>query len=214
MKIFKISKVHGEEAQGVVEFALISMIMLFFFLGTVDLGRFFYYGTAVRNAARVGAEVASNASCPNVFLCGRLDPTLINDYVMQATVCEPNGAQRVVLQPTLNCSTCIDSECTGATSPCSSTACTPCDKDVCIERFNQCASTPCDPCASSLQGAPYATSTNGQCVRVIVGYNFKPISPLIGKFFGSKQCWTAATGARVDDSTTHTICATATGKVY
>src|SRR5450759_1882189 len=180
----RLGRVHRDEgAQGLVEFALVAIVLLMLFLGTVDYGRFLYYGTAVRNAARIGAEVASNASCPSSGLCGHLDSSVINDYVMQATVCEP---QTVSLSPSLPCTTCIDTPCAGTTTPCSSTPCVPCNADVCIVRFNKCTGACTDPCDSSLKGAAFGTSVNGQCVKVIVGYNFVPISPMMKLFFPSR----------------------------
>jgi Flp pilus assembly protein TadG len=39
----KLSRMHREErAQGVIEFAVIAMILMFTFLGTVDFARFMY----------------------------------------------------------------------------------------------------------------------------------------------------------------------------
>jgi hypothetical protein len=201
----KISHFHRHEnAQGLVEFALISTVLVLFFLGTVDFGRFFYYSNAIRSAARVGAEVATTG-CANHTLCGRLDPPSINDYVMQATECEATGSLRVQLQPQISCTTCIDTPCVTGVTPCTATPCTPCASDICIQRFAVVSSG--DPCS----GSPLTPSTTGptrdQCVKVIAGYNFAPIAPLLSKYFTRISCWTG-------DTTPHTLCASAAGKVF
>lgn len=53
----------GEAGQSLVEFALALPLLLVMLLGLADLGRAFYYTSAIANAARAGAAyAASNAS--------------------------------------------------------------------------------------------------------------------------------------------------------
>src|SRR5579872_3563110 len=79
---------HGEEAQALIEFAFFAVILLYFFLGTVDFGRFLYYDNAIRSAARVGAEVASN-HCPYAkSSCGNSGTVVGDNYVIWSTYCE------------------------------------------------------------------------------------------------------------------------------
>jgi hypothetical protein len=176
--------------------------MLLLFLGTIDFGRFLYYQTALNSAARVGAEAAGN-ECGNRFLCARFNAGTINDQIMQSTECEAiNDAGLSSLQPSLSCTAGISTD--TLTDPCSST-CTPCAKDICIIRHTTCSTSGCDPCATS--AGSVSTVTSGQCVQIIIGYNFTPIAPFVRQFFPTKQCWSG-------DTTTHTLCASFYGKVY
>lgn len=187
-----------ERAQGITEFAIVSMALMFFFLGTVDFARFMYYDTAIRNAARTGAETASNyCYIPG---CGLQSSPTSDDVVMQSTYCEATGAQAVggsslvSLQPQINCTPCTTSTC----DPCSSTspylgACTTCRTDICVSR--------------SPSGSPAA----GQTVTVYVGYNFRPISFLMAPFFNTVSCWKNTVSGSTES--THTLCAQAVGRV-
>src|SRR5947209_6231190 len=92
-----LSRFHrGERAQGVVEFAAIATIMMMVFLGTVDLARFMYYGTAIRNAASTAAQVETTG-CVNGQVCGNLYVKTTDDFAVQAAVCE--GRPYVTLSP-------------------------------------------------------------------------------------------------------------------
>lgn len=179
-----------ERAQGVVEFAVVITMLMFFFMGTIDFSRFMYYRTAIANAARVGAEVGGNYC--NISTCGVQPSPTSDDVIMQATYCEATqntlatGVAAIKLAPTVSCTPCTTVTC----DPCSSSACTACAKDICI-----------DPLA--------ATRTKGTYFTVYVGYNFQPISPLISTFFPSQRCW-ASVGSTEN---THTLCATAVGHV-
>jgi Flp pilus assembly protein TadG len=184
------SALQEERAQGVVEFAIVITILLFFFLGTIDFSRFIYYDTAIRNAARVGAEVAGNYC--NVPSCGTQTGPTSDNIVMQATYCEATqntlagGLAAVKLQPTVSCTACTTSTC----NPCSSTACTPCTKDICIN--------PTD-----------ATRVASNNVTIYVGYYFQPISFFAIPLFSTKTCF--PTGAASEN--THNLCARAVGRV-
>jgi hypothetical protein len=61
--------------QSIVELALLLPVLLMLVLGAVDLGRAFYYASAVANACRVGAQYA-------------LDPAIPQAYIKQAIVDE------------------------------------------------------------------------------------------------------------------------------
>lgn len=215
------SKIHGEEAQGLIEFALIAGILMLLFLGTIDYGRFMYYDTSIRNAARIGAELADGTCEPGD--CGRLNMTTVNGFIFQGTICEPQPY--VSLQPNPGgtfCTNCVTTSCVLGTNPCVSGGTNICDssgnyctKDVCVIRTNPTLN-------------PASTPKEGQTVTVVVGYRFVPIAPLVQSFFNKQKCYTttsdtsagnAVVGAAVVDtqystSTPHTLCAAASGRVY
>ncbi len=192
----KLGKVHDEQAQGVIEFALIATVLMFLFLGTVDYARFLYYAAALRNSARVGAEVASN-HCPSAALCSGSSATG-TDYVMWSAYCE--GQNQISLQPTY-----------GSCSAGSSSTWDPgggssnCAQDICVLwRTGGASSTTPGP--------------EGSQVSVYVGYNFRPISFLMNPFFSTRSCYPDAvvdSGATASDaaSNKHTLCSRTVGKV-
>ncbi|MGH2471847.1 MAG: TadE/TadG family type IV pilus assembly protein [Candidatus Limnocylindria bacterium] len=57
-----IGWVRDDRGQSLVEFALALPVLLLLLLGLADLGRAFYYTSAIANAARVGAEYAARAT--------------------------------------------------------------------------------------------------------------------------------------------------------
>lgn len=182
-----------ERAQGVIEFAIVVTMLLLFFMGTIDFSRFMYYDTAIRNAARVGAEVGGNYC--NISACGVQTAPTTDDQIMQATYCAgtqntlASGLAAIQLQPTVSCTACISGTSTTC-DPCSGSTCSNCTKDICI-----------DPSGAS--------RTKGSDFTVYVGYNFQPISPLMSNFFPSQQCWASVNSTE----NTHTLCATAVGHV-
>jgi Flp pilus assembly protein TadG len=183
------ARLKEERAQGVVEFAIVITMLLFFFLGTIDFSRFMYYDTAIRNAARVGAEVAGNYC--NMPDCGIQSSPTSDNVVMQAAYCEAtqnqlaSGLAQIKLQPTVSCTPCTTVTC----NPCASSACATCTKDICID--------------------PSGTRTQGSAVSVYVGYNFQPVSFYMRPFFHTRTCFPAGEPSE----NTHTICASATGRV-
>jgi Flp pilus assembly protein TadG len=187
-----MSRIHDENAQGVIEFALIVSVMLLLFLGTVDFGRFLYYDNVINSAARVGTEVAID-QCWSPAICQSTKGLIAtDDVVTQATVCEASAF--LALQPSVSsCDPCelnSDSLCLAATSPCQA-ACLAqlCQKDVCI--------------------SPLGTRTDQTNVTVTVGYKFRPISFLMNQFFSTHACYIGDPA-----SNDHTICASSQGRVY
>jgi Flp pilus assembly protein TadG len=189
----KRSIVQDERAQGVVEFALIVSVLMLLFVGTVDYARFLYYNTAVTNAARVGAELASN-HCVNETICA--DPNTASttvtadNYVLWASYCE--ASPYVALTPSF--SSCDNSGKLASWSP-AATSGTNCGNDICVSP---------------------STRSQGTKVSVTVGYKFHAIAFLLDWVFTEHQCWTAAGGGASDDNVAqnhHTLCATSTGKV-
>lgn len=165
------------------------------FLGTVDYARFLYYDTAVRNAARVGAELAGN-HCVNATICA--DPNTAsttptaNNYVLWAAYCE--AAPYVSLQPTFTTAGCDNNGNSAAWSPTADSG-SNCDNDICVFPGNRSAGTQ---------------------VTVSVGYKFHPIAFLLDWVFTEQQCWTTGGGAPEDDSIArshHTLCASSVGRV-
>ena len=185
----QLTRFHRSEgAQGLIEFALISPLLLLLFLGVVDFSRFMYYDNAIRSAARTGAEVASN-HCFYPYNCAESSAAATDDYVMQAVACEARPYVYLNPQPS-TCSPCLSNSCT---SPYASDPCSPsCSQDVYID--------PAYAPGSSV------TDASGADVTVSVGYDFRPITPIIGKFFSTQSCYPGDTG-------THTLCATFVGRV-
>lgn len=185
------TSVRGEEAQAIVEFGIVITFLLLLFLGTIDFSRFIYYDSAIRSAARVGAEVAGNYC--NMPGCGNQSSPTSDNLVMQATYCEAtqntlmSGLAAVSLSPSTSCTPCTTSTCNPC--PTAASSCPPCVKDICI--------------------SPSGTRTSGSDVTVYVGYNFTPVSPYLSSFFPAQSCYTG-------DSTStnhHTLCASMVGRV-
>lgn len=219
--------IRGEEAQGLVEFAIMAMVLIFFFLGTVDFARFIYYSNALSSAARVGAEVASNHCAYSDYSCGTTNNgTYVTDnFVMWATYCEAqstvnlNLGQYSVGAP--NTSPVSTSAYTTTTSSDGKTTYQPCQPNPSSTTWtpacNTSAGATCTPCTNDICVAP-TTRSSSSSVSVSVGYDFQPITPLMSQFFTTRQCWTTSdspTPSQSDStSNKHTLCARAVGKVY
>jgi Flp pilus assembly protein TadG len=54
----------GERSQALIEFALVSPVLLMLLFGIVDIGRAVFYYNTVNHAAREGARIAVRASSP------------------------------------------------------------------------------------------------------------------------------------------------------
>lgn len=208
----------GERGQGVIEFALILSILMLLFLGTVDFARVMYYDLALGSAARVGAETAINHCVAPGQTCGYTSG-VSDAFVMQATECESAGS--VKLLPALdNATTPASYPCTPCpTGPCNTTlpvstcdsTCVAhdCTNDVCIQT---CTDGTCSDLSSG------STLSSGTLVKVTVGYDFTPISPILTgmanlpfvgpavNLFKPTQCWPG-------DTAKHTLCASSTGRV-
>lgn len=183
----RLVRANDEQAQGVIEFALIISVLLFLFLGTVDFGRFLYYDDAIRSAARTGGEVAIN-HCPFRAQCGLFTNVMSQDYVLQATSCEDSPYVKLYPQPS-TCQPCSQTDYTSCSSPCTGTCLSNiCQQDVCISY------------------SPSATT--GSDVTVTVGYAFQPLTFALAPFFNTQACYTG-------DATTnkHTLCAQSSGRI-
>ncbi|MGH2449609.1 MAG: TadE/TadG family type IV pilus assembly protein [Chloroflexota bacterium] len=182
-----------QSGQAVVEFAILVTVLLLIFLGTVDFARILSYQSAISSAARVGAEMASN-HCEAAANCSISGAPATYDFVLQATVCEsPN----VPLQPAVSCSQVS----TPSGSPCAGSCPPPCSQDVCITPAYQPGST--------------TTLASPQQITVSVGYDFRPISPMMNAFVQSDLNPAWKNGCFPGDPPhTHTICATVTGRAF
>jgi len=91
----------GQAGQSLVEVALALPVLLLVLLGLADLGRAFYYTTAVASAARQGAAYAATIASP--------DPTTLKQKACAATGFDPSG----------NCGSALTASttCDGATPP-------------------------------------------------------------------------------------------------
>jgi Flp pilus assembly protein TadG len=173
-----------EQAQGLVEFALVISVLFFVFLGTVDFARFLYYQTAIQSAARVGAEAATN-HCPFASsTCAATETATSDSLVLWSVYCEANP--NPALTPAY--SSCSAGTASSWTPTCSGT-CTNCASDVCVSP---------------------STRSGGTEVTVTVGYNFTPLTLLISPFFPTKSCYSGDSTS----TNHHTICAQSVGRVY
>jgi Flp pilus assembly protein TadG len=174
----------SEDAQGVIEFALILTALMLLFLGTVDFSRFLYYDTAISNATRIGAEAASN-HCYVHAICGNTGSVTTDNDIMWATFCEAKPYDQ--LSPTFSS----------------------CDQNA--ANFDTCTSAGVNGCASCLHDICVlpsdATRQSGDTVTVSVGYKFNPISFAMKAFFGTKTCWS---GDSLDNG--HTLCVSSVGR--
>src|SRR5579864_6693036 len=71
----------GQSSQALIEFALVSPVLLLLLFGIIDIGRAIFYYDTIGHAAREGARVAVRASSPL--------PT--NADVLAAVVTQMNG---------------------------------------------------------------------------------------------------------------------------
>jgi len=187
--------VQDENAQGLIEFALILTILMILFLGAVDYSRFLYYDQALQSAARVGAETASN-HCPYASSsCGQTLVATSDTYVMWSTYCE--AAPYIKATPSYT--SCVAGSYSSWTPTCAHLPCTNCLNDICVS----------PPCLNDICVSP-SDRASGKQVTVAMGWSFKPISFYMSQFFSDTSCFTG-------DVTTvnhHTICASAVGKVF
>jgi hypothetical protein len=105
-----MSSLGEERAQGVIEFAILAMILMLLFLGTVDFSRFMYFNNAIQNAANAGAQVETTG-CVNGQVCGNLYVATQDNFARQATVCEGRPTVNLLPYPTASgwdfCRACI-----------------------------------------------------------------------------------------------------------
>src|SRR5438045_9386601 len=52
---------HARRGQSVAEMALVTPLLLLMLLGTIEIGRFAYYGIEVSNAARAGVQFGAQS---------------------------------------------------------------------------------------------------------------------------------------------------------
>jgi len=57
-----MSKIREQRSQALIEFALVSPVLLLLLFGTIDIGRAIFYYDTLNHAAREGARVAARAS--------------------------------------------------------------------------------------------------------------------------------------------------------
>lgn len=207
---------HGEEAQAVLELLIVVPVLLYCFLGVIDLSRFLYYAGALQSAARVGAESASN-HCPYAgAACGESGTAVGDTFVIWATYCEAatavnlNLGQYPIGQPNTTPS---------ANQAYRSTTISPCTADDTSKNWTPSCNngSSCANCMTDICVAPSARSSSTE-LTVSVGYDFRPITPLMDRFFSNQQCWLATDtpAPTVSDpaSNAHTLCARAAGGVY
>ena len=195
----------NENAQSVIEFALMSMILLLILAGVVDFSRFMYYQTAVDNATRDGLVLVMEP-CPDRDVCTHYKATS-DDFALQAARC--SGQPYLNLQPVVSCTQCITSTCTTG-SPCTDTSagtgCLATHPDVCVQRGATVTAAHASSC-SSLYPSTITSASIGQAVVVNIGYDFEPVTPLLKPFFPQKTCFPS-------DTTVHTLCGTLAGRVF
>jgi hypothetical protein len=198
-----------ERAQGVIEFAILAMILLFLFLGTIDFARFMYYSSALNNAASAGAQVETSGGALNRSLAGILYSPTTDSFAVQAAVCEGRPYVALTPYPTHSgwdfCTACLN----GVTSNCNNDD--PCEATSNVNGCSaECGASDVCICRPSGTCPASGTPSSGDQVVVSVGYKFVPISPLMQQFFPAQSCWSG-------DSTSsngHTLCAKAVGKIF
>lgn len=84
-----------DTGQSLVEIALALPVLLLVLLGLADLGRAFYYTTAVASAARQGAAYVAATSSPN--------PSALAQKACAATGIDPSGNCGAALTATTPC---------------------------------------------------------------------------------------------------------------
>jgi Flp pilus assembly protein TadG len=82
----------GDGGQSLVEIALALPLLLLILVGLADLGRAFYYTTAVASAARQGASYVASTASP--------DPSTLTTKACRATGFDPAGNCGAALQAT------------------------------------------------------------------------------------------------------------------
>jgi len=188
----KWSRANDEEAQSMIELAVLMGFLLLVFLGTVDVSRFMYYDNAIRNAARVGAETAME-HCTSRNNCDVSTTPITPDVVLQSAACESYPYIKLTyVEKTSACNT----------SPCPASSYTGCcSQDLCISYPKR-------------SGTPASQDP----VYVDVGYNFQLVTPFIEKFFQTtglfqpQSCFSATPNAGNFEAI-HTLCARAIGRV-
>lgn len=207
MRVRPPRRLGDESAQGVIEFALIATILMLLFLGTVDYGRFLYYESLVKSSARVGDEAAINhCARAGTGLCGEGAPPATDDEILHAATCEVRSDVQLYPSPTGSspCAPCAPGACTFTTTQ--SNACQGTSQTTAAASASQCCEE--DICIAP---GPVSNRVSGTQTTVYVGYNFRPISFLMSPFFNTAHCFPS--GERTHEST-HTICASFTGRVY
>jgi hypothetical protein len=188
-----LTSVIDQRGQALIEFAIVSSVLLLVILGLADFSRLMYYQSAMNSAARVGAEMASN-HCQDAVYCSISGAPTTYDFVMQATECE---ALNVPIQPALSCTPVA----TVGGSPCTGTCPASCGQDICISPAYQ-------PASSQILTTPVD-------VTVSIGYHFSPISPLMKMFLETDANSAWKNGCFVGDPPhTHTLCAQSIGRAF
>jgi Flp pilus assembly protein TadG len=60
----------GQHGQSLVEVALVTPLLLMLLLGTIEIGRYAYYGIEVANAARAGVQYGAQSLADSIDLAG------------------------------------------------------------------------------------------------------------------------------------------------
>jgi len=146
-----------------VESALLFPVLMLLVLGSADLGRVFYYSIAITNAAREGARHGTyydptNTSSPNA--------TAANGPILAAVQAEvPAGISVTEPYPPGNPSACPSQPYADYTYP------TQPNTAAVYVCFNE--------------NYALTTGTAGQTVRVVILFNFAPVTPTVASFAGS-----------------------------
>lgn len=149
--------------QALVESALLFPIVMLLVLGSADLGRVFYYGIALTNAAREGARHGTfydptNTTNPNA--------TASNAPILAAIQAEmPLGVTLTQPYPPPNPSTCPTQPYGDFAYP---TGINTANVYICFnENYSLTSATP------------------GQTIRVVILFNFGTVTPMVASFTGS-----------------------------
>jgi len=82
-----------DKGQALAEFAIILVVLMFLLLGTLDLGRAFYYQVVITNAAREGARYGARNPTDSVGIVARVqaESSPIAIASGDITIATPNG---------------------------------------------------------------------------------------------------------------------------
>lgn len=178
-------RVRRQSAQGLIEFAIISMVLMLMFFGIIDFGRAIYYYITMEQAVNEGLRVAVRAPTPPAPNGLTADNTKVfNAVTAQATAM------------TLATPTCTNGPIDSNTPP----------ANVGWVYITQPNGTATPPAANAPGGQSPTTPVAAGCatvapagfngqynvpLEVTIRYNFVPITPLVGQVFQNQLILTA-----------------------
>jgi Flp pilus assembly protein TadG len=107
----KMLRTRGQRGQSIAEVALVTPLLLMLLVGTIEIGRYAYYGIEVANAARAGVQYGAQSLADSIDLAGitaaaqRDAPEVTSLSVTSHNLCAcSNSPANFVGCPARNCS--------------------------------------------------------------------------------------------------------------